>query len=737
QDLTEQEDDVGDPMIAIGGQFTISRDTGESDEDEQSTSETRSDKNSPPQVISMHNRQSQTEPRIHAEIDDRVATIAKSMNDVLAQYTHDPAFGEIFEHLDSPIGLAFKWMPPMDFTPDSKDFEVDDDDLMPRREEPMFEGDIFTPGWVRNYGQRKEGFCGRCTPGTWHNLEDASYEKNLTFMHGIASSGLSLPRPSEIRQIEDSKRMWQAYCEFCRGWRRLRKTDTGWNWFRHCIKEHGSPVSTPSIQFTPAHNNAKVGENQDLLQSDVSTSAQLHQLNQIIKSIRKCGTGRVDWRPDQNPRLAESSDHLGRTPLHYAAENGSSRFIRILFSMLPDRKKVINGKAIQGETSLMLAASQGHQDVVALLIKKQADIHVASVTGKTALDEAIEAGFMQIAGLLLSKMTEEERSEYYLRVANRQVRQTVQGSATGEKVPDLVYKSAKQVDEDKLYRLHNAVVLGEMNAVSFLLSQDSTDIDAYSRSGKKPLMLAALNNHGEVIQLLLKHGADINSTSTKGWTTLMHSVREGNRAVVQQLIDLGADVNHLSPDRWTALAEATYQGHRDITALLLQQGADTESRSAHDYTPLMYASYKGDEGAVKLLLQAGANKDVSTSHDETAVLLAAAGGHIGIVTLLLDAGAKAEPDWARGSNDTSEKGKQQAKEKAVGEPEDRTHARGWTPLMLACQGGHGGIAHILLQNGVNTEVKSPYDKTAWAIASENGWEDMRWTLQVELAMLYG
>ncbi|KAL9035254.1 MAG: hypothetical protein Q9180_004956, partial [Flavoplaca navasiana] len=157
QDLTEQEDDVGDTMIAIEGQVTISGDTGESDEDEQSTSETRSDKNSQPQVISMHNRQSQTQSRIHAEIDDRVATIAKRMNDVLAQYIHDPAFGKRYELLDSPLDLAFKWMPPMDFTPDSKDFEADDEDLIPRREEPMFEGDIFTPGWVRDYGQRKEG----------------------------------------------------------------------------------------------------------------------------------------------------------------------------------------------------------------------------------------------------------------------------------------------------------------------------------------------------------------------------------------------------------------------------------------------------------------------------------------------------------------------------------------------------------------------------------------------------
>ncbi|KAL9629954.1 MAG: hypothetical protein Q9204_004982, partial [Flavoplaca sp. TL-2023a] len=517
----------------------------------------------------------------------------------------------------------------MDFTPDSKDFEVDDDDLMPRREEPMFEGDIFTPSW-----------------------------------------------------------------------------------------EHGLPASTPNFHIRPSLNNAKGGENQDLLLPDVPTSAQL------LTTIRMNDPTGFYSILMQDQELVVSSDDLGRTPLHYAAESGGIRIIDMVFSYHPDAKKAINGNAIQGETCLMLAASQGHQDVVALLINNQADIHATSVTGKTALDEAIEAGFMQIAGLLLSRMTEEERSKYGLRVANRQVRQAAEGSATGKKILDLEYQSTKQVDDDQLFPLHNAVVLGDLSTISFLLSQNSTDIEGYSRSGRKPLMLAALSDHGEVIQLLLNHGADINSTSTKGWTTLMHAVREGNRAVVQQLIELGADVNHLSPDRWTALAEATYRGHRDITALLVQQGADTKSRSSHDYTPLMYASYKGDEKAVDLLLQAGANKDVSTSHDETAVLLAAAGGHTGIVILLLDAGAKAEPDWARDPIDISKEGKQQAKEKAVGEPDIRAHARGWTPLMLACQGVHKEIARILLENGVSTEVKSPYDKTALEIALENGWKDM-------------
>ena len=143
---------------------------------------------------------------------------------------------EFPEESVSAPDLAFVWMPPMDFTPPEADFEVDGDDLLPRREEPMFGGDIFTPGWVRGYGKETEGFCGRCNPGVWYNLDDSSYKNNLAYMHGIASSGLSLPRPSSLRQIEGNHVAWQGYCDACGGWRNLEKSSAGWNWFRHWVK---------------------------------------------------------------------------------------------------------------------------------------------------------------------------------------------------------------------------------------------------------------------------------------------------------------------------------------------------------------------------------------------------------------------------------------------------------------------------------------------------------------------
>jgi hypothetical protein len=131
--------------------------------------------------------------------------------------------------------LALGWQPPHDFTPPTTYFETDDEDLVPRREESTFGGDLFTPGWVRGYGKKKEGYCARCEVGHWVNIPDGEYEFHLTYIHGLPRTGLPLPRPSEIRRVNSTSGSWEAYCDACSGWRLLKQTGRGWNWWRHCL----------------------------------------------------------------------------------------------------------------------------------------------------------------------------------------------------------------------------------------------------------------------------------------------------------------------------------------------------------------------------------------------------------------------------------------------------------------------------------------------------------------------
>jgi hypothetical protein len=46
---------------------------------------------------------------------------------------------------------------------------------MPRRQKLRYEGDHYTPKWVRYTGHLKEGYCDSCNPGKWLQLKNSAY----------------------------------------------------------------------------------------------------------------------------------------------------------------------------------------------------------------------------------------------------------------------------------------------------------------------------------------------------------------------------------------------------------------------------------------------------------------------------------------------------------------------------------------------------------------------------------
>ncbi|KAL9072549.1 MAG: hypothetical protein Q9161_003561 [Pseudevernia consocians] len=685
REVVEQTDDTARSDAANEGEGMTSGQAPDSDDSEAIGSDTRAQKANTPSNLDFDGDQWAKQMMAGADSASTASTLVATTLDS-SKNKSILATEDMQEDTDSTPGLAFVWMPPMDFTPPKECFEVDDDELIPRREEPMFGGDIYTPGWVRGYGKLREGFCGRCNPGVWHNIEDSSYEKNLTYMHGIASTGLSLPRPSSHRQLNGKLGAW------------------------HWVKEHGPP----SIKHSPVHlhpQSAKTGR------TNVNAL-------RLTENIRRGDISSFKSTLTLQPRLAFTSDIFGRLPIHYAAELGEIDFMQYLLDIYSEHgtsQPFINARSAKGETALMLAVSQGNGEAAEWLMDNLADVNVTAANGFTALDDAAEAGYIKLAQLLLSHGASEEKAKVYQQIRLRNAALVQKCAADNKGILGPQNEEKTTVDSVGLASLHKAALQGSVDVINTALEQ-GVDIEEVSEDGRTPLMLAASRGHRKAIKTLVAAGANIDATSSKGWTTLMNAVRDKDAPTVGLLISNGADVNHLSPDRWTALAEAAYQSQTEIIEILLNCGADTESRSSHDWTPLMHASYKGDEAAVGLLLSAGADVDVTSQHDETALLLAAAGGHTRIVRTLLAAGCVPEPQWAK---ELKGKGKVK-KANAVIEatiprgPEERAHPQGWTPLMLACQGGHSEIAQILLDLNVDTEVQSPHGKTALEIAQENG-----------------
>ncbi|KAL1673724.1 ankyrin repeat-containing domain protein [Schizophyllum commune] len=137
-------------------------------------------------------------------------------------------------------------------------------------------------------------------------------------------------------------------------------------------------------------------------------------------------------------------------------------------------------------------------------------------------------------------------------------------------------------------------------------------------------MLAACNNHEDVVCLLLTKGADIDNCDKDGWTSLHWAVLLGQLSTARLLLERGANVNAVSNAYPTPLHIATHLGHIDIIRLLVDHGAALEARDDDGCTPLYHAVYNiEEEEAIALLLSFGS--DPHTRADDGTTLLDAVG----------------------------------------------------------------------------------------------------------------
>jgi hypothetical protein len=134
-------------------------------------------------------------------------------------------------------------------------------------------------------------------------------------------------------------------------------------------------------------------------------------------------------------------------------------------------------------------------------------------------------------------------------------------------------------------------------------------------------MLAAGNDHPDIVKLLLDRKADPGVQDDRGWTAMLKAVYQGNTACVR-LLAAGRpreDVNR-------GLLLAALMGRKDTAQALLDCGAEVDTRAADGRTALMLAATKGDNELVALLLKAGANSSLTDPSGATAETMAASKG---------------------------------------------------------------------------------------------------------------
>ncbi|KAL2267919.1 hypothetical protein VTJ83DRAFT_5196 [Remersonia thermophila] len=383
------------------------------------------------------------------------------------------------ESLPSHPDLALRWQPPQDFTPPLEDFDTDDPDRLPLRQEPIFGGDLHTPGWARGTGSRKEGFCARCPVSHWVNMADGSYAFHLTYFHGVPESGVPLPRPPMLR-TSSHKHGWEAFCESCNGWRVLKKTPRGWNWYRHWLNDHSEIVQLRTEAVRNSDDERRVFDLQHATIEPPSTPLEdtRQQTHTILEGILLAHSDQVNCKQVSSllaVYAAHDMDGLFYDFLSRAAQRWPPHILR----------EIVNAATESGLTLLQMAAAQGLTWSVISLLEWGADPNVAGQGHPTPLDLAADAGYFFIAQRLVTGGADVAKAPLFARIISNEREYAGENTSPRTDCQGANSSSPSRIDVKSLGPLGRAAFAGDIAIVKSLLGKgDSPAVDGGGTGGK-------------------------------------------------------------------------------------------------------------------------------------------------------------------------------------------------------------------------------------------------------------
>lgn len=264
----------------------------------------------------------------------------------------------------------------------------------------------------------------------------------------------------------------------------------------------------------------------------------------------------------------------------------------------------------QGMRPLMAAASNGHPEVVSLLLSKGSDANAKDRAGRTALMRVALAGRSQVVRML------------------PQMREAVLHRADeGSDKPISRAVSAKE-KADWLKWAES----GDTAVIQSLLAQNA-DVNARDAKGQTALMHAAANSTPAVVQALLQAKAEINAQDATGETALMHVVENGRRQHAPELFSYELQNSASITQRMAGHFKGPEAASAQKTAASAKAAFDRQKSA------ILQEATQADLAMLKMLVASGANLNTHDKKGRTALFIAAQKHFAALVTFLQKAGA--------------------------------------------------------------------------------------------------
>jgi ankyrin repeat protein len=166
----------------------------------------------------------------------------------------------------------------------------------------------------------------------------------------------------------------------------------------------------------------------------------------------------------------------------------------------------------------MVAAIQGRNEIIDLLLKNGADPSIKDKDGKTALTLAEEAVHVDAAKTLKADLMDAGYHGY-------------------DKVAELAIAGGVDVNKKNQYGDTALIFASQEDNIGVVkkLIAAKADVNSASNINRTALMVAAIKGRTEIIKLLLKSGANPSMKDKDGKTALMHA-EENKQAEAAKLL---------------------------------------------------------------------------------------------------------------------------------------------------------------------------------------------------------